>query len=152
MAIGAATITTDVWKTTYDTLVANLTDPQTRGISASDWVFGATPDPAANDHPGYPIITIESPTITNPKLTYTKKNRFVDIRITVHSGSNQYLKSVIDQVQNILDTNNNTILAQGFGNFNWSTDTQMTEIINLQGSPKKIHHQTMRVTYRGVKQ
>jgi len=95
----------------FQTLNSNVTNPHSSG----KWIFSSFPlDEISNDD--FPIVVIPTVSISHEYVTAGDKRRVlvpITIEIEVHSISGTQLDSVSDDIMNVLDTKQDTLLDGG---------------------------------------
>jgi len=147
MVVSSATLTKDAFATVYDLLTgaSGITDPASRGLTRTKWVFSAFPDEFGDDFPDYPILTIETD-FGDDQIVLGKNARKADIifRIVVFAKKAEYVDTLTDDVRNILVSNQATMEAAGLFKPKF-TNTDKTTIFR---DKDKIHTRTIFVSYR----
>jgi len=136
----ARQIATASWDTIYSLIGDNLTDPKDRD---KKWIYSSYPDERSKTFPGYPIITITSPDISSKNISMGAKTNEATLMfaINVFSDSMATLDTLVDDIYNILNNNQNL------------TDLKNLEIVRMstetfdRGKGTKVHQKTITVKY-----
>lgn len=145
----ANTLKTDTWTVLYNLLtdVTNgLTDPNSRGILRTAWVFSTYPDPTGSNFPNYPIVTVEIPETSNEGITLPQAVRVYDVEIPimVFTKSNKNCKTVADNVWQILNDYQSTAQTNKMMRLTLEDGGHDVDIIN----DVKVHTYTYLVGYK----
>ena len=143
----SSTIIGNSFKSLYGLLTGanGVTDPASRSIARSAWVFPEFPDENGDDFPGYPVITIKTDTSYSP-LLYGRQGRDIKISfmITAFTKKNEQVDSITDNILAIINTYQSTLEA--FKMFN-PTVTNSTTTTEFRSPEDKIHMRTSFVDY-----
>ena len=147
-AVTTSTLLQNSYKNIYDLITDGtngVTDPASRGLARSAWVFPSFPDEYGSDFPGYPVITIEPDLDYNTSvLGRNARDVTITFAIMVFSKKAAYLDSVCDDIQNILNTYQSTTEANGLFHPECTNSVTTTTFRDKD----KIHTRTLFVTYR----
>ena len=143
----SSTLIGNSFKSLYGLLTgaSGVTDPASRSIARTAWVFPEFPDENGDDWPGYPIITIKVDASYSP-LLFNRQGRDIKISfmITVFASKNERVDSISDDILNIINANQSTLEA--FKMFN-PTLTSSATTTDFRTPEDKIHMKTMFVDY-----
>ena len=109
VTINKATLSSNVWETFYDrikTQVTSVTLSDSSSRSVQTWT-GSFPDSEFDNRDAYPIIVIETPTISwadSPTLTMTKKKAMINIMIEIYDSKSESAELLLDAVNNAIET------------------------------------------------
>lgn len=115
VAITQQNFFSNVWRTIYDVLRNNLTDPNSRG---KIWTYAAFPDITESRFCGYPVVVIENPDVSDEKLSYkgTVRRDDVSIFISVYAKDKANVDTVFDDVRYQLRQNESSVIGDGLRN------------------------------------
>ena len=146
--VTASTLLTNSFKTIYDILTNGtngVSDPASRSLARTKWVMPSFPDEYGSDFPDYPIITIEADLNYNTDvLAKGARDVLITFSISIFAKKAQYLDSVCDNIQSILNTYQSTSETNKIFH---PTMTGTTTVTHFRDKDK-IHTRTMYITYR----
>lgn len=141
--ITAATIRVKSWKVVYDLLQTG-----TYAIS-TDNIHGAMNDKLISNT-GYPMVIITPPKVSNTKMVLNRdgeKNRTVVFNIMVYNTSQANTKSLMDEVQNKMDTGWRVLAGAGLKTMQFIEDDY--DYFN-EGEDSTIHIYNLPVSFKYV--
>jgi len=116
--IKKATLSSNVWENFYDRIKAQVTS-----VSNSDCtirnvqtVTSSFPDQEIDNKDAYPIIVIETPTISwdgPATFSLTKKKALISINIEVFDSKSESAEKLLDSVNNAIETYRNDLKDLG---------------------------------------
>jgi len=142
MAVTLATLRDSSWTTVYNHLQTG-----TYAIS-TDNIFSAWSDTLVNTR-GYPIVIIESPKVTNTKINLNRDNIKqcdVSINIMIYHNTSASVKSLTDEVANMLDTGWRVLNTEGLKNLEFLEGDADVYV----EAGKKVHVMNVPVAFRYV--
>ena len=140
MAVTLATIRDSSWTAIY-----NLLQTGTYAIS-TDNIFSAWSDTLVSDN-GYPIVIIESPKTTNTKVNLNRDNlkeSIISINIMIYHNTSADVKSLTDEVANMIDTGWKSLNEEGLKNLQF---LEGDADVFLEAG-KKVHLMNVPLTFR----
>lgn len=132
---------TNSWNTLYKTISGNVVDPQTR--TGSQWIFADYPlaqDGKTHNHPGFPIITIDSFENDGNSYTFDKMENSLMTNITVHTNNKRHVDVLSSDIHSTIMENRKTLGASGMHNIKFTMGGRETIAMDRDN---KIHTKTI---------
>jgi len=108
-ALSKSTITQKIWENVYDRLKDNVSSVSITGsqtITIQTWT-NSFPDKELDTKGDYPILVVNSPTISWEKFTFRKKqvngNIVIDIYTTQSESADKFTDAIIDSIETYRD-------------------------------------------------
>jgi len=89
-----------------------VTDPESRSLARTKWVFPTFPDEFGSDFPKYPIITLECDLSHRPFL-FGREGRDIAVAFTIRvfAKKNENIDKLADEIMAITNTYQSTLEA-----------------------------------------
>ena len=118
VTISKATYISNIWKNFYDILsnattgvkTVTLADASTQTVQT---YTGSFPDSEANQRSSYPILVIETPTISEDDFTLTKSNVEGTITIEIYTTKSESAELFLDAIRDKIETNKDDLANLG---------------------------------------
>lgn len=113
-------IFSNTWNTFYKVISGNVLDPASRG---SQWIFRDYPqiqEGKTDEHPGFPIITIEPFENNGTLYTFSNMNNSLTSTITVHTRTKRHIDIISDSINSAITSNRKTLGASGLHNLEFT--------------------------------
>jgi len=145
VTITQANLFSNVWRTIYNLLKDNVTDPNARG---KIWVYGSFPDVTGSRFPSYPILVVKPINVSDEKLSFKGGVRqdSISIFIKLYSNDAVNLDVVFDDVRNQLRTNESSLITDGLRNMRINSTVPLVIVIGGED----IHVSVMEVRFNHV--
>lgn len=132
----------NTWRTIYDLLKDNLTDPNSRG---KIWVYGSFPDISGSRFCGYPVVIINPIDVGDEKRSFkgTVRQDNISIFIEVYSKATEDLDVVFDDIRYQLRQNESSIIDDGLRNMSINN----TRPGDLEVGGDTVHFSVMEVRF-----
>jgi len=106
MTINKETYISDIWKLFRDRINSSITSIDTVGFGTVNvkGVYSTYPDTISDSKNDYPIIVIESPSISTEDFTMTKSKVNGEVKIEVFATSKEVLEKILMKVIDSIET------------------------------------------------
>jgi hypothetical protein len=132
----------DIYKSVYNRVVNNVTDPTPS--ARTKWWYPAFPDEDIDTTSNYPLGVINSPELVWSKATITSKYATAMVSLEIYSTKSNQLDALADQVANAMEISRATFTNENLRFVNLdSTDTSM-----IMRDEIKLHIKTLTFTLR----
>lgn len=141
-------IFTNSWNTVYDIISGNVIDPTTRG--GSPWIFADYPmiqEGKTDEHPGFPIITIEPFQSDSENITHRHGKTYSDLNsvITVHSRNKRHVDVISSDIWDALNSKQGVMSESGLNHLMISSGGVETFAMDRYN---KFHSKNMGVSFK----
>ena len=135
------------WMVTYKTISGNVTDPKGRG---SAWIYSDYPviqQGKADEHPGFPLITLDDFNTDSEMVTFNEGKRSYDLNsiITIHTDTRKHLDTISSDITAAFSVNSAALAQSGLYAYSLSSGGTDTLVIDRN---HKIHTKTVGVGFR----
>jgi len=141
-------IFTNTWKTFYSIISGNIVDTASRG--GSQWIFADYPaiqDGKTDEHPGFPIVTIEPFEAESSIITQGigKTYSLVDTMVTIFTKNKKDIDTISSDIWDAVNTNREVLMSSGLSHMEVSPGGISTEVFDRDN---KIHTKNMGFSFK----
>lgn len=116
-------IFTNTWNTVYQLISGNVVDTASATRGGSAWIYADFPmiqEGKTDEHPGYPIITIDPFELMGMSHTFGKRENTLNSTITVHTRNKRDVDVISSDIQDTLASNIKVLGASGLHNMEFT--------------------------------
>jgi hypothetical protein len=131
VVIDKDSVSSNTWETVYDELNTYVSDPKSRGVK---WIFGAYPDVKSKKFPGFPVIVIESPSISLGHESIGKAfyGWGISISVSIYTDWAQHVDQIFDQIMVSIREHEKELEQQGL--YLQNSDTSDISALDFDGN------------------
>ena len=131
VVINKNSVSSNTWETMYDLLNTNLVDPKSRAVK---WIFGSYPDSSSSKFPGFPIITIESPSavMKHRSVGRALKEYPIGVTISIYTDWAEHVDNLFDQIMTTIRINELALEQDGL--YLDGIDTSNINALDIEGN------------------